>query len=156
MQFCHQCGKQTPQVSVKFCPHCGTNLTSLASVAPVEETPQQQFHQERPQRFTVRPPTRRPVGQTPIADDEENDDDPYLHAQSLDVTIDGLDIEIAKPRAFRETIGGLVASGPNDSPDIRTPTKLTKKAQKEQVKALLSEGSALRPETKQRKTVKNG
>jgi hypothetical protein len=38
-KFCHNCGKSIEPLTAKFCMFCGTDLSSLASVAPVIQQP---------------------------------------------------------------------------------------------------------------------
>lgn len=91
-KFCHNCGKQLV-VGAKFCPECGTSLSSLSNKPPT-------------------PPSTKPdQGQfAPFAvgrDDE--DDDSYLDKMThVDVRQNELHVEIVKDRPLGESIGNLI------------------------------------------------
>ena len=156
LKFCHQCGKPTHQAGGKFCPHCGTNLTSLASTPP----PPEEVIPQQPQRFQprVQPPTRRPMPSRPAMgsnDDDDDDDDPYANAESLGFSIDALQVEVSEVPKFKETVGGLISQGPVGDLGSRSVGKMTKKSQRDLIKQTLSEGGALRPNATQRKPAAN-
>ena len=94
-QFCHNCGKQV-QVGSKFCPACGTNLTSLAS------TPASSQQKQPVQTFT-------PF--VPNAEDDE-DGDSYIDKMThLNVRQSALQVEIVRDKALTETLGAAVLQG---------------------------------------------
>lgn len=139
-QYCHNCGQKMPQMALKFCPHCGTSLSSLASLPPKEEPVVQPK-----QRITAK--TFKPFTPRVALDDEDEDGDPYENAQGLNINMSELDVEIGPVSRNKETIGSLMAQGPNGE-DVRGPTNLRTE---EILDGLKREGSALRPVSKQRK-----
>lgn len=137
IQYCHNCGKKMSQASLKFCPYCGTNLNSLASQPPKDEplvSPKQS------NKMFKRPPIQATL------DDDDDDHDPYENSDGIDINISELDVEITPINRGRETIGNLMAQGPNGEESRMQPNL----GADEILENFRKEGSALRPRNKQR------
>jgi hypothetical protein len=109
-KFCHSCGKQVI-VGAKFCPFCGTNLSSLT--AKPTPPPVAVAQATRPGQFS------------PFSVGEKDEDDSYIDGlQHLDIRLSSLDVEIVRDRPLGETVGALVSqamhsSGPPEQAQAR-------------------------------------
>lgn len=96
-KFCHNCGKQMV-VGAKFCPYCGTSLSSL-SATPTSSTPAT--------------PAAKPQGQfAPFAvgRDDDDDEDNYIDKlQHVDIRQSELHVDIVKDRPIGETVGSVMS-----------------------------------------------
>lgn len=139
-KFCHECGKKILDTSAAFCSGCGTSLASLAATRPAPAV--------APARATF-------VPFSPTGDDDDEDlrVDRVNGLAQLNLGISSLDVEINIPKPPKETIGGLMASGPIDGSPTRV--KLTKAEKKKidiaNLDAFKNEGGAIRPQTNSRK-----
>jgi hypothetical protein len=150
-QFCHNCGKKMAQFGLKFCPHCGTNLSSLNASPPPEEEPQSTFR-PRPARPSRPQQTFVPFAGRPASVDIDDDDyDPYENAGGIEININSLDVEIGPPNRGKDTIGGLMATGPTGGDDKRPIPQV---GAKELIDSIQKEGAALRPKTSERQHTK--
>lgn len=135
-QYCHNCGKKMPQASLKFCPHCGTNLASLASTPPKEEP-------QKPSRAST---FRQPNRERFIPQDDNDDYDAYADADGLDINISKLEVDVAIPRGAKETIGGLMAQGPVESDGFSRGNQNLSTSEIGEI--IAKEGGTLRPRGK--------
>lgn len=148
MQYCHNCGKKMLQIGVKFCPHCGTNLTSLNAQPPKEEPPEV----APSRRQNTFKPYSRPLVPRPASVDFDDDDyDPYEGAEGINVNISELEVDIGRTNQGKDTIGGLMAQGPTNE-ERRHGQALTSD---EAIKSLEKEGGALRPKSTQRQNTQD-
>lgn len=90
-KFCHNCGKQVV-LGAKFCPECGTNLSSLANVPSPEPKPTKQSQFQ------------------PFAVGSDEDDDSYIDKMtSLNIRQNELHVEITRDRPIGESVGSLIS-----------------------------------------------
>ena len=136
------------QVGVKFCPHCGTNLTSLNAQPPKEEPPDLPSSR----RQSTFKPYSRPLISRPASVDEDDDDyDPYENAGGIDINISNLEVDIGPVNRGKDTIGGLMAQGPtNEEGRMRQGPTM-----EQAIESLKIEGGALRPKNVERQNVKD-
>lgn len=128
MKFCHNCGKKVIEGS-KFCPECGTSLTSLANKPPTST-------------FEPFVPKKR-------AGDEDDDDDEYVDRLShANVRQSELQVEIVKDRPMGETIGSLVAQAPLGGPPIQDDVRQAPPATQDFLSEFKREAGALRTNEK--------
>ena len=116
---------------------------SLAAEPPKPEVVPAPPNRDRNNTFR-KPAPRRALGAN-IEEDDDNDD-PYQNVDSLDIRIDKLDVEIARPSNHKETIGGLMAQGPGGE----APRGRLDASPEEILEGLKREGSAIRPSSKER------
>lgn len=96
-KFCHNCGKQLV-VGAKFCPYCGTSLSSLSATPP-----------------TAPPatPAAKPQSQfAPFAagsDDDEDGDSRIDRLSHAPINQNELHVEIQRDRPIGETIGSVMS-----------------------------------------------
>lgn len=129
MKFCHNCGKKVIE-GAKFCPDCGTNLTSLASKPPVPAT----FEPFTPKRGK---------------NDDDDDEDEYIDRLShANVRQTELHVEIVKDRPMGETIGSLVAQAPLGGPPIQDDVRQAPPATQDFLSEFKREAGALRTNEK--------
>jgi hypothetical protein len=101
-KFCHNCGKQLV-VGAKFCPYCGTSLSSLSASPPTN---------------TPATPAAKPQSQfVPFAaaSDDDEDGDSIDKLDHAPIRQNALHVEIVKDRPFGETVGSVMSQA--TSPD---------------------------------------
>lgn len=138
-KFCHSCGKET-QLVAKFCPYCGTNLSSLTSTPPQDES---EFKRPARPKGTFKPFAI----ERPNSIDEDDDYDPYENAEGIEVNISKLEVDIAPINRNKDTVGGLMSLGPAGEENRPTPNII---GAKEAIENFQKEGGALRPKSIER------